>query len=153
MIRVHQRSTPRGAWRAAMACLAAAMLAGAAAADAAQWDLTAGDYHTHLIAFDDRFELHLHDKATHGIVETAKGRYKATLLADGRSVDVPLQSKQAGIVTGARALKGEWTLLFRVEIPGRKPVQLRYSSKMKPGSQDPDAKHDHASHSGSGHSH
>lgn len=124
-----------------------AWLASAAVADASQWDLTAGDYHTHLIAFDDRFELHLHDKATHGIVETAKGRYKATLLAGGRSVDVPMTSNQAGIVTGARALVGDWTLLLRVEIPGRKPVQLRYSSRMKPGSQDAGSKDDHGKHS------
>jgi hypothetical protein len=124
-----------------------AWLASAAVAGASQWDLTAGDYHTHLIAFDDRFELHLHDKATHGIVETAKGRYKATLLAGGRSIDVPMQSKQAGIVTGARALVGDWTLLLRVEIPGRKPVQLRYSSRMKPGSQDAGSMDEHGKHS------
>ena len=124
-----------------------AWLVSAAAAGASQWDLTAGDYHTHLIAFDDRFELHLHDKATHGIVETTKGRYKATLLAGGRSIDVPMQSKQAGIVTGARALVGDWTLLLRVEIPGRKPVQLRYSSRMKPGSQDAGSKDEHGKHS------
>ena len=31
---------------------------------AQQWDMTVGSYHTHLIFHDDRFELHLHDKAT-----------------------------------------------------------------------------------------
>lgn len=137
------RRLARGAAFALVASAAAALSV------AAQWDQTAGDYHTHLIAFDDRFELHLHDKATHGIVETAKGRYKATLLSGGRTVDVPLQSKQAGIVTGARALTGDWTLLLRVEIPGRKPVQLRYSSRMTPGSQDASSKDSHGSHSAS----
>lgn len=126
-----------------------ALVASAAAAlsGAAQWDQTAGDYHTHLIAFDDRFELHLHDKATHGLIETAKGRYKATLLSGGRTIDVPLQSTQASIVTGARALTGDWTLLLRVEIPGRKPVQLRFSSKMKPGSQDASTRDEHGNDS------
>jgi hypothetical protein len=146
-----QQVLSRSRRRAGVAALALVAAAAAAVSGAAQWDQTVGDYHTHLIAFDDRFELHLHDKATHGIVETAKGRYKATLLSGGRSIDVPMQSKQAGIVTGARALTGDWTLLLRVEIPGRKPVQLRYSSKMKTGSQDASHKHDHGSDSASKH--
>lgn len=140
------RSLLRRAGGAVFALVAAAA---AALSSAAQWDQTAGDYHTHLIAFDDRFELHLHDRATHGLIETAKGRYKATLLTGGRTIDVPLQSTQASIVTGARALTGDWTLLLRVEIPGRKPVQLRYSSRMTPGSQDASSKDGHGSHSAS----
>jgi hypothetical protein len=35
---------------------------------------------------------------------------------------------------------GDWVLLFRVEAPGRTPVQVRYSSKMKPGTQPADTK-------------
>ncbi len=146
----HSPSTPipRRAGRVALALVAAAA---AAIAGAAQWDQTVGDYHTHLIAFEDRFELHLHDRATHGIVETAKGRYKATLLSGGKSLDIPMKSTQASIVTGTHALKGDWTLLLRVEIPGRKPVQLRYSSRMKPGSQDSAPQGDHGKHSTSNH--
>jgi hypothetical protein len=123
---------------------AALALLAAAAGHALQWDLTAGEYHTHLLSTDGGFELHLHDKATHGIVDTTRGKVVATLLAGGKREDVPLKSKQAGILAGARRLKGDWTLLFRVEMPGRKPTQLRYSSKMKQGSQDAAAGHSHA---------
>jgi hypothetical protein len=35
---------------------------------------------------------------------------------------------------------GDWVLLFRVEAPGRTPVQVRYSSKMKPGTQPAETK-------------
>jgi hypothetical protein len=127
--------------RIAFAALAA--LAATAAA-ALQWDLSAGDYHTHLLSSDAGFELHLHDKATHAVVDTTRGKVVATLLAGGKREEVPLRPKQAGILAGARPLKGDWTLLFRVEMPGRKPAQLRYSSKMKPGSQDVAAGHSHA---------
>ena len=89
---------------------------------AQQWDMTAGSSHTHLIFHDDRFELHLHDKATHGIVDTSKGRYTATLLSGGKTTAVP----------------------------SRAPVQVRYSSGMaRSGQKSPDKKsqeghvHDH----------
>ena len=122
-----------------------------------QWDITAGDYHTHLIDRGGRFELHLHDRATHRAIDTSRGVFKATMLTGGRPVEVPLRSLQAGILGGERALQGEWTLLFKVEIPGRKPAQVRYSSKMKPGAQDgakADKGHDHDGHShGDGHKH
>ena len=114
------------------------------AAAASQWDLTAGDYHSHLLESDRSFELHLHDKATHGIVDTSKGKVTATLLVGGARQEIPMRQKQAGILVGDRALEGDWTLLFRVEVPGRKLVQLRYSSKMQPSGSDAGAKHDHA---------
>lgn len=115
---------------------ALAMLAlSSAPASAKQWDMVAGSYHTHLIFHDDRFELHLHDKATHGIVDTSSGRYTATLLAGGKTTTLPLTASKSGILTGRPVPSGDWVLLFRVEAPGRTPVQVRYSSKMKPGTQ------------------
>ena len=117
---------------------------------AQQWDMTAGSYHTHLIFHDDRFELHLHDKATHGIVDTSKGRYTATLLSGGKTTAVPISASKSGILTGRPVPKGEWVLLFRVEAPSRAPVQVRYSSGMaRSGQKSPDKKsqeghvHDH----------
>ena len=117
---------------------------------AQQWDMTAGGYHTHLIFHDDRFELHLHDKATHGIVDTSKGRYTATLLSGGKTTAVPISASKSGILTGRPVPKGEWVLLFRVEAPSRAPVQVRYSSGMaRSGQKSPDKKsqeghvHDH----------
>ena len=117
---------------------------------AQQWDMTAGSYHTHLIFHDDRFELHLHDKATHGIVDTSKGRYTATLLSGGKTTAVPLSASKSGILTGRPVPKGDWVLLVRVEAPSRAPVQVRYSSGMaRSGQKSPDKKsqeghvHDH----------
>lgn len=117
---------------------------------AQQWDMTVGSYHTHLIFHDDRFELHLHDKATHGIVDTSKGRYTATLLSGGKTTAVPISASKSGILTGRPVPKGDWVLLFRVEAPGRAPVQVRYSSGMaRSGQKSPDKKsqeghaHDH----------
>lgn len=125
----------------ALATAALAMLLlSSAPASAKQWDMTAGSYHTHLIFHGDRFELHLHDKATHGIVDTSSGRYTATLLAGGRTTTVPLTASKSGILTGRPVPSGDWVLLFRVEAPGRAPVQVRYSSKMKPGTQPSEAK-------------
>lgn len=114
------------------------------AAAASQWDLTAGDYHSHLIKSDKSFELHLHDKATHGIVDTSKSKVTATLLVGGVREEIPMRQKQAGILVGDRALEGDWTLLFRVEVPGRKLAQLRYSAKMPTSGAA--AKHDNAEH-------
>ena len=116
---------------------------------AKQWDMTVGSYHTHLILHDDRFELHLHDKATHGIVDTSKGRYTATLLAGGKTTVVPVTASKNGIITGRPVPKGEWVLLFRVEAPGRAPVQVRYSSGMPMSGQKADdkkSKDGHAHH-------
>ncbi len=117
---------------------------------AQQWDMTAGSYHTHLIFHDDRFELHLHDKATHGIVDTSKGRYTATLLSGGKTTAVPISASKSGILTGRPVPKGDWVLLFRIEAPSRAPVQVRYSSGMaRSGQKSPDKKsqeghvHDH----------
>ena len=117
---------------------------------AQQWDMTAGGYHTHLIFHDDRFELHLHDKATHGIVDTSKGRYTATLLSGGKTTAVPISASKSGILTGRPVPKGDWVLLFRIEAPSRAPVQVRYSSGMaRSGQKSPDKKsqeghvHDH----------
>ena len=118
-----------------IAALAASLLS-AMPASVKQWDMTAGSYHTHLIFHDDRFELHLHDKATHGIVDTSSGRYTATLLSGGKTTTVPLTASKSGILTGRPVPGGDWVLLFRVEAPKGAPVQLRYSSKMTPGSQD-----------------
>ena len=117
---------------------------------AQQWDMTAGSYHTHLIFHDDRFELHLHDKATHGIVDTTKGRNTATLLSGGKTTAVPISASKSGILTGRPVPKGDWVLLFRIEAPSRAPVQVRYSSGMaRSGQKSPDKKsqeghvHDH----------
>ena len=118
----------------------AALLLSSAPASAKQWDMVAGSYHTHLIFHGDRFELHLHDKATHGIVDTSSGRYTATLLAGGKTTTLPLTASKSGILTGRPVPSGEWVLLFRVEAPGRAPVQVRYSSKMTPGTQPSEAK-------------
>lgn len=133
------------------AVFAAVILAlSASPALAQQWDMTAGSYHTHLIFHDDRFELHLHDKATHGIVDTSKGRYTVTLLSGGKTTAVPISASKSGILTGRPVPKGEWVLLFRVEAPSRAPVQVRYSSGMaRSGQKSPDKKsqeghvHDH----------
>ena len=99
-------------------------------------------------ATDAGFELYLHDRATHGVVDTSGGKMSATLLSGGKREVVPLQQKQPGLVIGQRPLTGDWTLLVKLDVPGRKPAQLRYSSKMKPGSQDaaPAAKGEHAQH-------
>jgi len=121
------------------AALAMLMLS-SAPASAKQWDMVAGSYHTHLIFHGDRFELHLHDKATHGIVDTSSGRYTATLLAGGKTTTLPLTASKSGILTGRPVPSGDWVLLFRVEAPGRTPVQVRYSSKMEPGTQAAETK-------------
>jgi hypothetical protein len=134
---------------ASLACLA--LLASATTALALQWDVTAGEFHTHLISTDSGFDLHVHDKATHGVVDTRKGKVVATLLNGGKPQVVPLSFVQPGVVRGARPLAGDWTLLVRFEMPGKKPTQVRYSSKMKAGSQDAaagakPAAHDHDHH-------
>lgn len=118
---------------AATALLAIAAVA--APAMAQQWDMVAGGYHTHLIFHADRFELHLHDKATHRVIDTTRGRYGAVLSTGGRRVDVPLTSTQAGILIGRPVPSGDWALEFRVEGPGAVPANLRYTAKMKPGVQ------------------
>ena len=119
-----------------LAVVASLMSAGMAApAMAQQWDMVAGGYHTHLLFHADRFELHLHDKATHRVIDTTRGRYRAVLVTGGRRVDVPLASTQAGILVGRPAPSGDWALEFRVEGPGAAPAELRYSAKMKPGKQ------------------
>ena len=116
-------------------------------ASAQQWDMAAGAYHSHLIVHADRFELHLHDKATHRVIDTTRGRYRAVLATGGRRVDVPLTSLQAGILVGRPAPAGDWTLEFRVEGPGLAPADLRYSAKMKPGAQpEPSKQGAHAHH-------
>ena len=134
--------------KAVFAALVFALSASPALAQ--QWDMTAGSYHTPLIFHDDRFELHLHDKATHGIVDTSKGRYTATLLSGGKTTAVPISASKSGILTGRPVPKGDWVLLFRIEAPSRAPVQVRYSSGMaRSGQKSPDKKsqeghvHDH----------
>lgn len=107
-----------------------ALVLSSATVSAEQWDMTVGSYHTHLIFHADRFELHLHDKATHGIVDTSSGRYTATLTTGGKTTAVPVSASKSGILTGRPVPKGDWVLLFRVEAPGRAPVQVRYSSGM-----------------------
>jgi hypothetical protein len=114
----------------------ALLAAGSSVSTTSQWDVASGDFHTHLISTDTGFELHVHDKATHSIVDTRKGKVVATMLVGGRSETVPLTFKQAGILSGSRVLEGDWTMLFRFDVPGMKPAQVRYSSKMKPGNQD-----------------
>ena len=138
----HFRTRLRRSLFAAVATLAAA------ASAAVQWDMSAGDYHTHLRTTDTGFELYLHDRATHGVVDTAGGTVTATLLSGGKRETVAIKAKQAGILVGQRPLTGDWTLLVKLEVPGRKPAQLRFSSKMKPGSQDAAkaADADHADH-------
>jgi hypothetical protein len=137
--------------------LATALLAaGAGVSLASQWDMSSGDFHTHLISTKTGFELHIHDKATHSNVDTRKGKVVATMLVGGKTETVPLAFKQAGIVSGSRELKGDWTMLFRLDVPGMKPAQVRYSSKMKPGNQeagtvtaskaDDKGAHDHSQH-------
>lgn len=143
-------------FRSAVLWLSTALLAAGGGVSASQWDMTSGEFHTHLISTDTGFELHIHDKATHSAVDTRKGKVVATLLVGGRTENVPLAVKQTGILSGSRALKGDWTMLFRFDVPGMKPAQVRYSSKMKPGNQDAapgasanaDAKaaHDHSQH-------
>ncbi len=121
---------------------------------AQQWDMTAGSYHTHLIFQKDRFELHLHDKATHGIVDTSKGRYTATLLSGGKTTAVPITASKSGILTGRPVPTGDWVLLFRVEAPGRAPVQMRYSSGMAgSGQKSPPKSPDKKSPEGNAHDH
>ena len=114
-------------------CVAAALAfaTGAAYAGATQWDMTSGPFHTHLIAHPGGFELHIHSKATHKSVDTSKGTVVATLLAGGKSTTIPLAIKQVGILVGKRELVGDWVMLFRLDVPGMKSAQLRYSSKMK----------------------
>jgi len=136
---------------ASLACLG--LVASATIALAAQWDASAGDFHTHLVSTDGGFQLHVHDKATHGVVDTRKGKVVATLLTGGKPQVVPLSFVQSGVLRGARPLAGDWALLVRFEMPGKKPAQVRYSSKMKPGSQDVPAgarpaaqDHDHDDH-------
>jgi hypothetical protein len=136
-------SRNRRARPAARLALAALASFAAALGSATQWDLTAGDYHTHLLSTDTGFQLHLHDKATHGIVDTSRAKVTATLLAGGKREVLPVRVVQKGILEGSRRLQGDWTLLVRVEVPGHKPAQLRYSSKMKPGSQDGASDHAH----------
>jgi hypothetical protein len=124
-------------------------------ADALQWDVSAGDFHTHLVSTEAGFQLHVHDKATHRVVDTRQGKVTATMLVAGKPQPVSLTFVQAGVLAGARPLVGDWTLLVRFDVPGMKPAQVRYSSKMKAGSQDaapaarktaPQAGHDHAGH-------
>ncbi len=117
-----------------LACLALA--ASATTALAVQWDASAGEYHTHLVSTEGGFQLHVHDKATHRVVDTRPGKVVATLLTAGKPQVVPLSFVQPGVLRGARPLAGDWALLVRFELPGRKPAQVRYSSKMKAGSQD-----------------
>ncbi len=146
---------PRRTLLAGIACAAFAVPAAAV-----QWDVSSGDFHTHLISTDGGFQLHLHEKATHRVVDTRKGKVAATLLTSGKPQPVPLGFVQVGVLSGARPLVGDWTLLVRLDVPGMKPAQIRYSSKMKPGPQDAapatgaparggdpvPAGHDHAGH-------
>ena len=63
---------------------------------------------------------------------------------------VPISASKSGILTGRPVPTGDWVLLFRVEAPGRAPVQVRYSSGMaRSGQKSSDKKsqeghaHDH----------
>ncbi len=116
--------------------VAAALGCAGGVAVATQWDMTSGDFHTHLMSVDGGFQLHIHDKATHSGVDTSKGKVTATLLAGGKTSPVPITIKQVGVIAGSQPLAGDWVMLFRVTMPGMKPAQIRYSSKMKPGGQD-----------------
>ncbi len=118
--------------------LGATLLATALPAAATQWDMSAGDFHTHLVSTERGFQLHIHDKATHKVVDTRRGRVVATMLSGTRTQPVALTFLQAGVLTAAQPLAGDWTLLVRFDVPGMKPAQVRYSSKMKPGKQDID---------------
>ncbi len=126
----------RGTGTLAALGIAAAFGWASGVARAAQWDMTSGAFHTHLMTVDGGFQLYIHDKATHGNVDTSKGKVTATLLAGGKSIAVPLTTRQAGVIAGSQPLTGDWVMLFRVAMPGVKPAQIRYSSKMKPGGQD-----------------
>lgn len=114
--------------------LAGPMVAVAASPTPAQWDLASRSYHTHLIVHSDRFELHVHDMATHAIVDTTRGTYEATLRSGGRTVKVPLRSTQRGILVGVPAPSGDWQLSFRIGAVGRPVERLVYSPGMKGGS-------------------
>jgi hypothetical protein len=98
------------------------------AATNAQWNGTAGDYHVHLITVANGFEVHVHDLATHSLVDLQRGTVTATLLKDGKRTKVPLAHKQKSIMTSALPLTGKWTMLIAINLQGKKPAQARFSS-------------------------
>jgi hypothetical protein len=126
-----------------------------AATTNAQWNGVAGDYHVHLIAVPTGFEVHVHDLATHGLVDLQRGTVTATLLKDGKRAKVALTHKQKSIVASAAPLTGNWTMLIAISLQGKKPAQIRFSSvaaDAKPAAAAPspakpktDA-HDHSNH-------
>ena len=105
---------------------------------AKQWDSHAGAYHVHLISMDTGFDLHIHSAKDHKAVDTAPGKVTVQMLENGKPKAVPLSVRQKGILAGNKQLTGDWTLLLSINLPGNKPAQLRFSSKMKPGNQDED---------------
>ncbi|MEZ5515726.1 MAG: hypothetical protein R3F58_17815 [Steroidobacteraceae bacterium] len=109
---------------------------------AKQWDSHAGAYHVHLITVDTGFDLHIHSAKDHSAVDTATGKVTVRMLENGKPQTVPLTVRQKGILAGAKQLTGAWTMLLSINLPGNKPAQLRFSSKMKPGNQD-EAEHEH----------
>ena len=67
---------------------------------------------------------------------------------------MPITASKSGILTGRPVPTGDWVLLFRVEAPGRAPVQMRYSSGMARSGQKSEQKSaDKKSQEGNAHDH
>lgn len=127
---------------AALLCLAP-MAAHAHGDEASKggWDVETGAFHVHLLPADAKFHIHVHDAKTHGSVNLAQAKVTARLLAGGKTTEIPLKVAASGVMEGAQTLKGDWTMLVSINVPGQKPAQARFSSKMKQSGQD--AAHSH----------
>ena len=136
------------AWVLAAVC-AAALVCNVAVAK--QWDSHAGAYHVHLMSMDTGFDVHIHSAKDHSAVDTTTGKVTVQMLDAGKLRAVPLSVRQKGILAGTQQLSGDGTLLLSINLPGNKPAQLRFSSKMKPGNQDED--HDDHEHGKDDHDH
>lgn len=95
---------------------------------AASYDTQAGAFHVHLIPLKRTFEVHVHSVAKHESVDLSKARTKATLLAEGKTTVIPLTVNGKGILTSARPLPRQWTLLIAFNLPGQPSAQARFTS-------------------------
>ncbi|CFX36532.1 conserved exported protein of unknown function [Candidatus Filomicrobium marinum] len=85
-----------------------------------------GHHHLEVVAKDGTLEIHVIGED--GKPEDVTGaKAKATILSDGKKVDVPLSSASDGVLKGAGAFKASKgaTIIVTLSMDGHKPEQAR----------------------------
>jgi len=87
-----------------------------------------GPLHVELVRADGAMTLYLYDGKMAPLA-SAKAKAKATVLANKKQTVVPLQAVEPNAFQASHALAAGSRLVVEVEMPGKRPVMVRFSVK------------------------